>query len=54
MPVEGFGAYSVSKHGIEAYSDVLRLEMKKWGVKVITILPTAFKTGEHYFLWPSE
>ena len=43
---EGFGAYCVSKFGIEAYSDVLRMEMKKWTVKVSVIEPSGFNTGK--------
>ena len=45
MPFESLGAYCVSKHGIEAYTDVLRLEMKKWGVKVSLVQPSGYKTG---------
>ena len=45
IPFEGFGAYAVSKHGIEAYSDVLRLEMRKWDVHVAMIEPSGFLTG---------
>lgn len=43
---EGFGAYCVTKHAIEAYSDVLRMEMKKWEVKVSVIEPAGYKTGK--------
>ena len=32
-------AYCISKAGAEAFSDVLRMEMKKWGVKVSVIEP---------------
>jgi NAD(P)-dependent dehydrogenase (short-subunit alcohol dehydrogenase family) len=45
MPFACFGAYCISKSAIETYSDVLRLEMKKWDVKVSTIVPVAFKTA---------
>ena len=45
MPTSCLGAYSTSKAGIEAFSDVLRVEMKKWGVKVAIIEPAGFKTG---------
>ena len=31
--------YHVTKHALETYSDSLRLEMKKFGVKVSVILP---------------
>lgn len=36
------GVYCITKHGIEAYSDVLRLEMKRFNVKVCTIEPGNF------------
>ncbi|CAL1546658.1 unnamed protein product [Lymnaea stagnalis] len=36
--------YSVSKFGLEAYSDVLRREVSRFGVKVIVIEPGFFKT----------
>jgi len=35
----------VSKSAVEMYSDILRLEMKKWDVRVCTIEPQAYKTG---------
>ncbi|XP_040022497.2 D-beta-hydroxybutyrate dehydrogenase, mitochondrial isoform X1 [Gasterosteus aculeatus] len=35
-------AYSVSKYGVEAFSDCLRYEMKAWGVKVSVIEPGNF------------
>jgi NAD(P)-dependent dehydrogenase (short-subunit alcohol dehydrogenase family) len=33
------GAYTMSKHAVECFSDVLRYEVKPFGVKVITIQP---------------
>ena len=45
MPLEWFGAYCVSKSGLETFSDVLHAEMKKWNVKVSIIEPSGFKTG---------
>lgn len=35
----GFGAYHASKHAVEALSDALRYESKKFGVDVIVIEP---------------
>ena len=32
-------AYHVTKHALETYSDSLRLEMVKFGVKVSVVLP---------------
>ena len=37
MPM--MAAYHISKYGLEAFSDVLRLEMKPWGVGVHIIEP---------------
>lgn len=36
------GAYCITKFGIEAFSDVLRLEMKQFNVKVSIIQPGNF------------
>lgn len=44
LTMEGNGAYSISKHGLLAYSDTLRQEMKKWDVHVSIIEPTGFYT----------
>lgn len=38
------GGYCISKYGVEAFSDSLRLEMRKFGVKVCVIEPGYFKT----------
>jgi NAD(P)-dependent dehydrogenase (short-subunit alcohol dehydrogenase family) len=38
------GAYSISKHAIEAYTDALRRELMFLGVDVIKIQPGPFKT----------
>ncbi|XP_053564135.1 retinol dehydrogenase 7-like [Bombina bombina] len=38
------GGYSVSKYGVEAFSDSLRREMHDFGVKVSIIEPGAFRT----------
>ena len=42
LPIHGY--YGVSKHAVEAYSDSLRRELQKSGVKVTAIRPGAFKT----------
>ena len=39
------GAYTMSKHAIEAYSDSLRRELMFLGVAVIKIQPGPFRTG---------
>ncbi|XP_078520335.1 retinol dehydrogenase 7-like [Lissotriton helveticus] len=38
------GGYSISKFGVEAFSDSLRRELSSFGVKVSIIEPGAFKT----------
>lgn len=38
------GPYSVSKHAVEAYSDVLRREVMFVGVPVVIVQPGAFRT----------
>lgn len=38
------GPYSVSKHAIEAYSDVLRRELMFVGIPVVVVQPGAFRT----------
>ncbi|CAN8207230.1 unnamed protein product [Coccothraustes coccothraustes] len=38
------GGYCISKFGVEAFSDSLRLEMQNFGVKVCVIEPGYFKT----------
>lgn len=39
------GPYTVSKYGVEAFNDSLRLNMKRFGVKVLCIEPGFFKTN---------
>lgn len=39
------GPYTVSKYGVEAFNDSLRLNMKPFGVKVLCIEPGFFKTA---------
>jgi len=45
ISMEGLGAYSISKHAMVAYTNTLRLEMKKWGVRVSLVEPMGFNTG---------
>ncbi|KXJ26958.1 retinol dehydrogenase 7 [Exaiptasia diaphana] len=44
MTVFSFGPYSVTKYGVEAFSDALRREMVEHNVKVSIIEPQAFRT----------
>jgi NAD(P)-dependent dehydrogenase (short-subunit alcohol dehydrogenase family) len=41
----GTGAYTMSKHAIECFSDVLRYEVKSFGIDVITIQPGGVSTN---------
>ena len=39
-----FGPYSASKHALEAISDSLRMELRKWGIRVSIIEPGSIDT----------
>ncbi|XP_012506785.1 PREDICTED: 17-beta-hydroxysteroid dehydrogenase type 6-like [Propithecus coquereli] len=39
------GIYCCSKYGVEAFSDILRYELRHFGVKISIIEPGYFKTG---------
>lgn len=39
-----FGAYNISKHAVEAYSDTLRDEVAPFGVRVSTVEPGDFRS----------
>jgi NAD(P)-dependent dehydrogenase (short-subunit alcohol dehydrogenase family) len=41
----GTGAYTMSKHAVECFSDALRYEVKPFGVNVITIQPGGVSTN---------
>jgi NAD(P)-dependent dehydrogenase (short-subunit alcohol dehydrogenase family) len=41
----GTGAYTMSKHALECFSDVLRYEVKTFGIDVITIQPGGVATN---------
>ncbi|PVD33244.1 hypothetical protein C0Q70_04495 [Pomacea canaliculata] len=45
LTLEGCGAYSMSKHALQAYTETLRQEMAKWDVHVALIEPMSFRTG---------
>lgn len=39
------GAYSAAKHGIEAFSDALRMELASWGIHVCVVEPGTIATS---------
>jgi NAD(P)-dependent dehydrogenase (short-subunit alcohol dehydrogenase family) len=39
------GAYSAAKHGIEAFSDALRMELAPWGIRVSVVEPGTIATA---------
>jgi NAD(P)-dependent dehydrogenase (short-subunit alcohol dehydrogenase family) len=39
------GAYSAAKHGIEAFSDALRMELAPWGIHVSVVEPGTIATA---------
>ncbi|KDR23384.1 D-beta-hydroxybutyrate dehydrogenase, mitochondrial [Zootermopsis nevadensis] len=41
--------YCTVKFGVEAFSDCLRLEMRRWGVDVIVVEPGDYTTGNTWF-----
>jgi NAD(P)-dependent dehydrogenase (short-subunit alcohol dehydrogenase family) len=56
LPLAGW--YSASKHGLEALTDALRLEVADFGVRVVLVEPGSFKTdiwslGGHAFPDPA-
>ncbi|MGQ9576753.1 MAG: SDR family NAD(P)-dependent oxidoreductase [Thermoguttaceae bacterium] len=38
------GAYAASKHALEALTDVLRVELRRWGIRVSIVEPASVKT----------
>lgn len=38
------GAYAASKHALEAMTDVLRIELRRWGISVSIVEPGSVKT----------
>ncbi|XP_078400301.1 11-beta-hydroxysteroid dehydrogenase type 2-like [Cetorhinus maximus] len=46
LPFGSMSAYGTSKAALEFFSDILRQEMKAWGVQISIIQPGATKTGQ--------
>ncbi|KAL9983671.1 hypothetical protein ACROYT_G005880 [Oculina patagonica] len=45
ISVNFYASYSVTKYGVEAFSDALRREMQPWGIKVSMLEPGSFHTN---------
>ncbi|KAM9069177.1 estradiol 17-beta-dehydrogenase 2 [Sarcophilus harrisii] len=45
VPMKLFSAYCSSKAALTMFSGVMRLELKKWGIKVVLIHPAGFRTN---------
>ncbi|XP_073239410.1 retinol dehydrogenase 7-like [Porites lutea] len=45
VSLPGAAGYSITKYGVQAFSDALRREMRPWGVQVSIIEPGLFKTA---------
>ncbi|KAJ7311865.1 hypothetical protein JRQ81_006180 [Phrynocephalus forsythii] len=45
IPMPRFAAYGASKAALTMFSGVMRQELSKWGIKVATVHPSAFRTG---------
>ncbi len=48
-PYPFLGAYCITKHAMEAFSNVLRYEMKRFNVKVCTIEPGNYTSATDIF-----
>ena len=42
LPAPGLSVYTATKHALEGFSQVIRLELAKFGVQVVTIQPGDF------------
>ncbi|XP_041123897.1 estradiol 17-beta-dehydrogenase 2-like isoform X1 [Polyodon spathula] len=45
VPIPGFAAYGASKAALNRFSSVMRQELSKWGVTVVTVQPGGFQTS---------
>lgn len=48
FPLPYLSAYAASKAALTLFTNILRLELSSWGVKVCTILPGFYKTAPSY------
>ncbi|MFZ2030871.1 MAG: SDR family oxidoreductase [Vitreimonas sp.] len=54
MPIPYVGAYSASKHALEAIATVMQAELAPHGVEVITFQPGPYKTGFNDRMWATQ
>lgn len=54
MPIPYVGAYSASKHALEAFATVMQAELAPHGVEVITFQPGPYKTGFNDRMWATQ
>lgn len=50
-PVALMGLYCCSKSALFMYTEVLRTENERWGVKVSAVIPSGYKTGKSSFIF---
>jgi short-subunit dehydrogenase len=54
MPIPYVGAYSASKHALEAFATVMQAELAPHGVEVVTFQPGPYKTGFNDRMWATQ
>lgn len=47
VPLQMLSAYNSTKAAVTMFSSILRQELAKWGVKVVTIHPGGFRTSRY-------
>ncbi|PYP83222.1 MAG: short-chain dehydrogenase [Candidatus Angelobacter sp. Gp1-AA117] len=52
QPFEGMAAYNASKHGAMGFTNVLRQELRKKGIRVLALIPGATDTAIWDQFWP--
>ncbi|KAM7040077.1 17-beta-hydroxysteroid dehydrogenase type 2 isoform 2-T3 [Acridotheres tristis] len=45
IPLPRYAAYGASKAALSMFSGVMRQELSKWGIKVVAVHPSGFRTG---------
>lgn len=52
QPFEGMAAYNASKHGAMGFTNVLRQELRRKGIRVLALIPGATDTAIWDQFWP--